>query len=212
MTEVRAADRAAFLQSKRTECSAIVASRKRKLCELFTVATEQIGLPPNSALSPSTQAESQFLQANDILQDRRFDEYAIPPRRKLPPDVVKRFLAFSASLARERLPTAPAPVNREPPAALPQPDPGFTNGVTLPTPADNPQSLASDNALSPRPPPLGRKNADHRNRDPHTPDSSLSTTVAPSSLPPAARSAPSIPRPNSEAPHVLSARDRKSVV
>lgn len=55
-----------------TRSSAIVTSRKRKLRELFAVATHAESLPRDGFTNPDatepTPAESQFLQANDILQ------------------------------------------------------------------------------------------------------------------------------------------------
>ena len=55
-----------------TRSSAIVTSRKRKLRELFAVATHSEALPRDGFVNPDatepTSAESQFLQANDILQ------------------------------------------------------------------------------------------------------------------------------------------------
>lgn len=50
-------------------CSAILTSRKRKLRELFAVATQIEPLPQDALDKPSvTAAEWQFLQANDIQQ------------------------------------------------------------------------------------------------------------------------------------------------
>lgn len=55
-----------------TSNSAIVTSRKRKLRELFAVATHVEGLPHDGFTKvdapATTQAEADFLQANDILQ------------------------------------------------------------------------------------------------------------------------------------------------
>lgn len=52
--------------------SSIVTSRKRKLRELFAVATQVESLPHEVLANPdaptSTPAEWQFLQANDIFQ------------------------------------------------------------------------------------------------------------------------------------------------
>lgn len=52
--------------------SAIVTSRKRKLRELYHVATEPNGLPnfdfTNPDAPPTTQVEAQFLVGSDILQ------------------------------------------------------------------------------------------------------------------------------------------------
>lgn len=55
-----------------TICSAIVTSRKRKLRELFAVATQIDPLPKDAFANPdapaATNAEWQFLQTNDISQ------------------------------------------------------------------------------------------------------------------------------------------------
>lgn len=55
-----------------TACSAIVASRKRKLRELFAVATQTESLPQDAFANPdapaTTAAEWQFLQTSEILQ------------------------------------------------------------------------------------------------------------------------------------------------
>ncbi len=52
-------------------CSSIVTSRKRKLRELFAIATESQGIPNHSFddpdATPATPAESQFLLDSDIL-------------------------------------------------------------------------------------------------------------------------------------------------
>jgi len=52
--------------------SSIVRSRKRKLRELFAVATDGQGIPNQNFqdpdATPTTPAESQFLTATDILQ------------------------------------------------------------------------------------------------------------------------------------------------
>jgi chromatin modification-related protein VID21 len=55
-----------------TICSAIVTSRKRKLRELFAVATAVDGIPNfdfgDPDAPPATQAEAKFLFDSDILQ------------------------------------------------------------------------------------------------------------------------------------------------
>lgn len=55
-----------------TADSAIVTSRKRKLRELFAVATQVDGLPQDAFANPdapaTTAAEWQFLQTSEILQ------------------------------------------------------------------------------------------------------------------------------------------------
>jgi hypothetical protein len=55
-----------------TPYSAIITSRKRKLRELFAVATHAESIVkdafPNTDAPPTTQAEADFLLANDISQ------------------------------------------------------------------------------------------------------------------------------------------------
>ncbi|KAJ6781545.1 hypothetical protein PWT90_08649 [Aphanocladium album] len=115
MTEVGHADLSRLLQSKRNECHAIVTSRKRKLRELFAVATQTQPLPQQAhALSDApaaTSAEWQFLQTNDILQDRIFDEASIPPRPPQSVEALKR--SISAQLAAASSP-ARSPVTSTP--------------------------------------------------------------------------------------------------
>jgi hypothetical protein len=64
-----------------TSLSSIVTSRKRKLRELFAVATQSEGLPHPVLTNPdaptTTPAEWQFLQANDIIQYVLQIEYAL---------------------------------------------------------------------------------------------------------------------------------------
>jgi chromatin modification-related protein VID21 len=72
MSEVVPADRTRLLQSKRQECSSIARSRKRKLRELFAVATAPDGVPTHSVADPDAQltnaAEIQFLERCDVLK------------------------------------------------------------------------------------------------------------------------------------------------
>ncbi|KAL2020360.1 hypothetical protein VTK56DRAFT_8489 [Thermocarpiscus australiensis] len=86
MTEVGPADRLKLLRSKRAESISIAQSRKRKLRELFAIATHEDGIPDydfsNPDLPPATPAEAKFLIENDILQGRRLNELSIPARRK----------------------------------------------------------------------------------------------------------------------------------
>ncbi|KXJ97437.1 hypothetical protein Micbo1qcDRAFT_156326, partial [Microdochium bolleyi] len=84
MTEVVPVDRTKLLHQKRQECTSIVRSRKRKLRELFAVATTTDGVPKHSLADPDVQpptaAELEFLQHCDILQGKKFSEHAIPTR------------------------------------------------------------------------------------------------------------------------------------
>jgi chromatin modification-related protein VID21 len=81
-----------------TSGSAIVASRKRKLRELFAVATHAEGLPHDGFSKPdappSTQAELDFLQGNDILQGKRFNEQFVPGRPAIHLDALRSSLAL----------------------------------------------------------------------------------------------------------------------
>ncbi|EGX89296.1 large tegument protein [Cordyceps militaris CM01] len=115
MTEVGHADLSRLLQSKRNECHAIVTSRKRKLRELFAVATQTQPLPQQAHALPdapiATTAEWQFLHKNDILQERIFDESTIPQRPAQSVEALKR--SISAQLAAANSP-ANSPVATTP--------------------------------------------------------------------------------------------------
>ncbi|KAM7192782.1 chromatin modification-related protein eaf-1 [Naviculisporaceae sp. PSN 640] len=86
MTEVGPADRVKQLRLKRAESSSIVTSRKRKLRELYAVATAEDGIPnfdfSDPDAPPPTEAEGKFLLECDISQGRRLNEQSIPRRRK----------------------------------------------------------------------------------------------------------------------------------
>ncbi|KND92133.1 Chromatin modification-like protein EAF1 [Tolypocladium ophioglossoides CBS 100239] len=103
MTEVGHADLSRLLQSKRNDCSAIVTSRKRKLRELFAVATQVNTLPDDGFANPdapaATAAEWQFLQANDILQGKTLNELNIPARPEPSLEKLKRWIADSVNVA-----------------------------------------------------------------------------------------------------------------
>ncbi|KAJ1337714.1 chromatin modification-related protein VID21 [Microdochium nivale] len=87
MTEVVPVDRTKLLHQKRQECTSIVRTRKRKLRELFAVATTTDGVPKHSLadpdVQPSTPAELDFLRHCDIVQGKKFNEHAIPTRPPL---------------------------------------------------------------------------------------------------------------------------------
>ncbi|KAH8895071.1 hypothetical protein GQ53DRAFT_762427 [Thozetella sp. PMI_491] len=82
MTEVGFADRSKLLRSKHSERSSIERSRKRKLRELFDVATGDDAIPtldPTDANAlPTTPALKKFLLGADILQGLRLNELNIP--------------------------------------------------------------------------------------------------------------------------------------
>ncbi|KAL3418186.1 chromatin modification-like protein vid21 [Phlyctema vagabunda] len=112
MSEVVAADRSRLLRSKRAESSRIVTSRKRKLREFFAVCDSEEPLPTIISLRPSPRnnnnddddddgddndndnnandAEREFLQNCDIVQDRLFDEAHLPARRQLRSNTAKQ--------------------------------------------------------------------------------------------------------------------------
>ncbi|PHH68252.1 hypothetical protein CDD82_693 [Ophiocordyceps australis] len=98
MTEVGpSSDLSRNLQSRRNECSAIVTSRKRKLRELFAVATHVSTLPNDGFANPdapaATAAEWQFLQASDIVQGKTLNESNIPARPNLSLDKIRQSFA-----------------------------------------------------------------------------------------------------------------------
>ncbi|OIW33684.1 hypothetical protein CONLIGDRAFT_652181 [Coniochaeta ligniaria NRRL 30616] len=137
-TEVGAADRSKLLRSKRAECSAIVTSRKRKLRELFAVATEVDGIPnfdfSDPDAPPTTQSEAKFLWDSDILQGRKLNELNIPPRPKVRSDVLQRLLATASPSPDENTLqqfSKPAFESTSKPSSLPDPrqeSPSFVSG------------------------------------------------------------------------------------
>ncbi|CAK7266755.1 RNA polymerase II transcription elongation factor SpEAF [Sporothrix epigloea] len=86
MTEVGLADRLELLRLKRAEFSSIVRSRKRKLRELYAVATDTEGALQSTNFDvdapPSTTGETKFLLDTDILQGRVLSDARIPTRQK----------------------------------------------------------------------------------------------------------------------------------
>ncbi|GKT73586.1 chromatin modification-like protein VID21 [Colletotrichum tofieldiae] len=186
MTEVGPADRSRLLRSKRDEFSArscepsgtgfvvliffssIVTSRKRKLRQLFAVATESDALPTNDFANPdappTSAAELQFLQTCDISQGRKLNEANVPARPQLRYDVLRNSLDNSGLFAPEPAPTpVPAPpakqdastesqTNSPPAPSQPQPVAAIsdTNGIT-PSPR-TPAGFTLPSSLPPKPP------------------------------------------------------------
>ncbi|KDN72291.1 hypothetical protein CSUB01_06218 [Colletotrichum sublineola] len=164
MTEVGPADRSRLLRSKRDEFSSIVTSRKRKLRQLFAVATESDALPTNDFANPdappTSAAELQFLQTCDISQGRKLNEANVPARPQLRYDVLRDSLDNSGLFAPEPVPAPPAkqdastelqtknttaPSHQQPVAAT-----SDTNGV-----APSPRTVAGStlpSSLPPKPP------------------------------------------------------------
>ncbi|KAI0128508.1 hypothetical protein BJ170DRAFT_331793 [Xylariales sp. AK1849] len=105
MTEVAPADRTRLLQSKREECGSITRSRKRKLRELFAVATAGDGLPNFSLEQPDAPpvnpSESKFLDGCDISQGRKLNEVNIPPRPRLRSDALRQTASSVTSKGNE---------------------------------------------------------------------------------------------------------------
>ncbi|GKT46668.1 chromatin modification-related protein EAF1 [Colletotrichum spaethianum] len=182
MTEVGPADRSRLLRLKRDEFSArscepgdtnfvvliifssIVTSRKRKLRQLFAVATESDALPTNDFANPdappTSAAELQFLQTCDISQGRKLNEANVPARPQLRYDVLRNSLDNSGLFAPEPAPAppakqdasaesqvnnAPAPAQRRPVAATTE-----TNGIA-PSPR-TPAGFTLPSSLPPKPP------------------------------------------------------------
>ncbi|KAK6207444.1 MYB and HSA domain-containing protein [Colletotrichum tabaci] len=114
MTEVGPADRSRLLRSKRDEFTSIVTSRKRKLRQLFAVATESDAFPTNDFANPdappTSAAELQFLQTCDISQGRKLNEANVPARPQLRYDALRHSLERSGLFAPE--PT-PAPATKQ---------------------------------------------------------------------------------------------------
>ncbi|PNY24017.1 Chromatin modification-like protein EAF1 [Tolypocladium capitatum] len=92
--------------------SAIVTLRKRKLRELFAVATQVDPLPDDGFANPdapaATPAEWQFLQASDILQGKTLNELNIPARPRPSLEKLRRSIADSANTAASHASPAPS--------------------------------------------------------------------------------------------------------
>ncbi|KAG5981415.1 hypothetical protein E4U55_002973 [Claviceps digitariae] len=127
MTEVGQADLSRLLQTKRIEHAAIVAARKRKLRQLFAVATHVDRLPDDAFANPDapapTSAEWKFLQASDITQGRTLNESNIPARQAPSLDKLKQSLpsAFGVSTAQPSATAAPTPTSAPTPTLAPTP-------------------------------------------------------------------------------------------
>ncbi|KAF4123132.1 LOW QUALITY PROTEIN: chromatin modification-related protein VID21 [Geosmithia morbida] len=104
-----------------TPLSAIITSRKRKLRELFAVATVAESQShdgfANPDATPSTPAEAHFLQANEIVQGRKFIDQTIPPHHLPPLESLHRSLAalqtpttLPTPSGEQKLPLAAQPV------------------------------------------------------------------------------------------------------
>ncbi|KAI1102648.1 hypothetical protein F4804DRAFT_312319 [Jackrogersella minutella] len=143
MTEVVPGDRTKLLQLKRAECSAIVRSRKRKLCVLYAVATTVDGLPQQSYADPdappTNPAESHFLEASDIVQGRRLNELNIPARPRIRseyPQLPKPGENFPANektqhpILTKKKDVNPIPRPVVPSPSVPSRPPGITDGKT----------------------------------------------------------------------------------
>ncbi|VUC37948.1 unnamed protein product [Clonostachys rosea] len=135
MSEVGLTDLSRLLHSKRNESNAIVTSRKRKLRELFAVATQPAGFPHDAFTKPDapapTQAESDFLQANEILQGKKLNEQTIPSRQQLSLDVLRKsfaILGYGPTVAP--LPS-PAPSQQKPSEDVKRPE--ITKPISPPT-------------------------------------------------------------------------------
>ncbi|KAL6851125.1 RNA polymerase II transcription elongation factor SpEAF [Amphichorda felina] len=98
MSEVGLTDLSKLLHSKRGQNNAIVASRKRKLREVFAVATHADSQShdafANPDAPPSTPAEGHFLQANEIFQGKKLNEQTIPPHQPVSLNTLHRSIAI----------------------------------------------------------------------------------------------------------------------
>ncbi|KAM0812685.1 hypothetical protein AB5N19_12676 [Seiridium cardinale] len=168
MTSVVPADRAPVIQQKREACGSIRQSRKRKLQELYAVATILNGLPNFGAgqfdAPPPNAAEVKFLEANDILKGRKLNELNIPPRPKFPSDAFRQpnqttpaptkenagtpstqtvvkdgpHLSKSGPNAADRV--APSDGQQSASSTIVQPEAPSTSSPIVPTPTVRPQS------------------------------------------------------------------------
>ncbi|KAI1409532.1 hypothetical protein F5Y13DRAFT_203461 [Hypoxylon sp. FL1857] len=152
MTEVVPVDRTKLLQSKRAECSAIVRSRKRKLCVLYAVATTTDGLPQRSFADPDAPStnpgEAHFLEGCDILQGRKLNELNIPTRPRIRAEypqllrpgenyVSNENSHLSSANRRKDVGSIVRPVIQPPPVVS---RPGIADGKTSTAPGPSPTS------------------------------------------------------------------------
>lgn len=139
MTSVVPADRVPVIQQKREICGSIRQSRKRKLKELYRVATVLNGIPnfaPGQLDAPTTDdAEAKFLDANDILKGRKLNASTVPPRPKFPTDSFTRHVAVEK---KEKV--APQPNHAPSPDAVGQVK---TKHPAIPASVNNGQRIAS---------------------------------------------------------------------
>ncbi|CAG9944704.1 unnamed protein product [Clonostachys rosea f. rosea IK726] len=135
MSEVGLTDLSRLLHSKRNESNAIVTSRKRKLRELFAVATQPAGFPHDAFTKPDapapTQAESDFLQANEISQGKKLNEQTIPSRQQLSLDGLRKSFAILGYGPTVAALPSPAPSQQKPSEDVKRPE--FTKPITPPT-------------------------------------------------------------------------------
>ncbi|KAI1773670.1 hypothetical protein F4818DRAFT_421361 [Hypoxylon cercidicola] len=146
MTEVVPADRTKLLQSKRAECSALIRSRKRKLCVLYAVASTPETLPQRSFADPDAKSinagESQFLEGCDILLGRKLNESSIPTRPRPRSDYPQNPRPGGSYIPNRSAPPAVTkkqdgdsnkrPVIPSPSASRPGPSDGQTNAIFSP--------------------------------------------------------------------------------
>ncbi|EPE06161.1 myb and hsa domain protein [Ophiostoma piceae UAMH 11346] len=124
MTEVGLADRLELLRQKRAEYSSIVRSRKRKLRELYAVATDGDGALNLNKFDvdapPTKPGETKFLLDTDILQGRSLSDARIPTRHKPDLETLKQFFASAtASSNRHETPLAPRLIAETPTPSTP---------------------------------------------------------------------------------------------
>ncbi|CAM1502935.1 Fc.00g077110.m01.CDS01 [Cosmosporella sp. VM-42] len=184
MTEVGSADLSRLLLSKRNECSSIVTSRKRKLRELFAVASQVESVPNDVLANPdaptTTAAEWQFLQANDVFQGKTFNELNVPPRPTFSLEGLKKSIELAFATPKP----SPPPVleNKQKDEIATEKDGGQTNRDVLPTqpdvPVDSPTIATSTKIPS---------------------KASPSPSAAPSILKPSPQPEASVPTPSNEA-------------
>ena len=161
MTEVGPADRARLLRSKRVDQSSILTSRKRKLRELFAVATGEDGFPSfdfsDADAPPLTPFEQKFLNECDLLLGRKVDERILPASRPLSFDTLKQRAATLAASSLKHLPAvAPHQVaeNRSP-ESVAATTVGFQQpGAAFPVANGVPQQAATSNAAPITPQPI----------------------------------------------------------
>lgn len=168
MTEVGLADRLELLRQKRAEYSSIVRSRKRKLRELYAVATDGDGALNLNKFDvdapPTKPGETKFLLDTDILQGRSLSDARIPTRHKPDLETLKQFFASANGSSSRHEP----PVIARHTTDTPTPPTSSTHSYDASRFDHDSSSHASSSARTPQPTPTPTPAAASLNLNPNS--------------------------------------------